>query len=121
MDRHTRDLLEDAAIVFINSDKLGHGSDELGDALMRSFLNNLSEAEMIPNGIIFMNSGVNLVVQNSKVLESLEKLSDRGIVILACGTCLEYYGLKDKTAVGVVSNMRDITEAFMLAEKVVTI
>lgn len=69
--------------------------------------------------ILFFNSGVKLVVEGSPVLEDLRNLCGQGVEILACGTCLGYYELKEKIAVGEVSNMYNIAETMLRAGKVV--
>jgi selenium metabolism protein YedF len=99
--------------IFISSDKIGHGKDDLGALLMRGFIYTLTEVENQPKRIIMMNSGVLLALEGSSSLENLQKLAQNGIEILVCGTCLEFYGLKDKLEVGKVSNMYEITEALL--------
>ena len=113
--------LKSSSVIFINSNSVGQGSDELGQALLKTFINTLSESAKRPDKIIFMNSGVKMVASGSPVLESLKNLRDQGVEVLACGTCLDYFGLKDKVAVGTISNMYDILDSFLAAEKVVTI
>jgi selenium metabolism protein YedF len=94
--------------VFIASDTLGKGEEELGQILMRAFLYALTELESKPKRIIFMNTGVKLAVEGAAELEDLRKLDSAGVEIIACGTCLEYYKLKEKLQVGIISNMYDI-------------
>lgn len=96
------------ATVFIPSDRLGRGDEELGALLMRGFLYALAEAEAQPRRVIFMNSGVRLAVEGSESLDNLRRLSASGVEILACGTCLDFFKVKDKLAVGRVSNMYEI-------------
>ena len=98
-----------AATVFISSDKLGSGNDELGSLLMRGFISALAEASPLPTRIILMNGGVRLAVEDSAALSGLAKLVGLGVEILACGTCLDFYKIKDKLAVGRVSNMFEIS------------
>jgi selenium metabolism protein YedF len=98
-----------ADTLFVSSDKIGSGADELGELLMRGFIKTLLEAKSLPRRIIFMNSGVRLAVEGSPSVESLRDLASRGVEVLACGTCLDYYSLKDKLAVGRVSNMFEIS------------
>lgn len=94
--------------VFISSPTIGSGDDELGALLMRGFTYALAEAESPPARVILMNGGVTLAVEGSESLQNLKRLAERGVDILACGTCLEFYKLKDKLAVGRVSNMYEI-------------
>lgn len=96
--------------IVVGSDKLGNGDDDLGIALMKSYLFALSEAERIPNNLIFLNSGVKLVVEGSLVLDSLEKLQQRGVEIQSCGLCLDFYKIKDSLRIGEITNMYAIIE-----------
>ena len=98
----------DPFTVFFASDRIGQGNDELGALLMKGFIYALAEGENKPVRMIFMNSGVNLTVEGSIHLENLRRLQDEGVEILSCGTCLDFYGLKGKLAVGRVSNMYEI-------------
>ncbi|MCL5291934.1 MAG: sulfurtransferase-like selenium metabolism protein YedF [Actinobacteria bacterium] len=104
----------------VNSEAIGRGDDELGRLLRKSFFGALVEVDARPEKLIFINSGVKLVSEGSAVLEPLSKLADFGVEILACGTCLDFYGLKDKVAVGSVSNMYNFIELLMGAGKVIT-
>lgn len=96
--------------LLIASDRLGQGNDELGALLMRGFLHALAEGEEEPETLILMNHGVLLAIEGAETLEKLRRLEDQGVEVLACGTCLEYLGVKDRLAVGRVSNMYEIAE-----------
>lgn len=96
--------------IVIASDELGEGSSELGSALMKSYMFALSEADIIPDNLLFLNGGVKLVVEDSLVLESIKKLKDRGTNVQSCGLCLDFYKIKDKLAVGEITNMYAIIE-----------
>lgn len=80
-----------------------------------------TEAETRPSRIIFMNSGVKLVARDSEVIDDLRALEKQGIEILACGTCLRYYNLKEAVEVGRVSNMYDITAALLDTDKIISL
>ncbi|HJX39122.1 MAG TPA: sulfurtransferase-like selenium metabolism protein YedF, partial [Anaerolineae bacterium] len=108
-------------VLLIPSDGMGQGDEELGGILIRSFLHTLNEVEPLPDTIIFLNAGVKLAVAGSPILEDLETLAQRGVEVLACGTCLGHFGLKDKVAVGEVSNMYSIAEALLGAGKVIAV
>ncbi len=94
--------------VFINSNCVGRGDDELGKNLMKAFIFSLNEVDNIPESILFMNSGVKLCVEGAETLENLQNLESKGIEILVCGTCLNFFGIAEKLKVGKVSNMYDI-------------
>ena len=111
---------EDVAIL-ITSRYFGQGDEELGKILMRSFLYTLTELNGRVKNIIFMNSGVFLTTEGSEVLEILQSLSQEGVEILSCGTCLDFYGLKDKLAVGDVTNMYTATDILSRADRSITL
>jgi selenium metabolism protein YedF len=108
-------------VVFITTDKLGTGDERLGGILMKAFLNTLWDNEPKPARIIFMNSGVKLTVEGSDVLEALMLLEQDGVQIFSCGTCLDYYGIKDKLTVGKVTNMYETVHSLTSAGKVIKI
>lgn len=95
-------------VYLCGKDTLGTGSEELGAILMKSFFHTLVDGDMTPAAVLFVNSGVKLVLADSPVLEELQALAARGAAILACGTCLNYFHCQDQVAVGVVTNMYDI-------------
>jgi selenium metabolism protein YedF len=102
-------------VLLIASDRLGNGSDELGRLLLKNFIVTLIEIPYKPEKIFFLNSGVLLTTEGSELLEPLQRLSDTGVELLSCGVCLDYYGLRDKLAAGVVSNMFTIAESLLLS------
>ena len=106
-------------LVFIDGETVGRGSEELGAILMRSFLYTLKELNPLPWRIIFINSGVKLAVEGSPYLTILGELIDLGSEIISCGTCLDYYQIKDKLAVGRISNMYEIATSFLEATNVI--
>jgi selenium metabolism protein YedF len=101
-------LSAQGATVFIASGGIGTGDEQLAALLMRGFLYTLTEAEGVPRRIILMNGGVRLAVEGSDSLVNLRRLAERGVEILACGTCLEFYQLREQLAVGRVSNLYEI-------------
>jgi selenium metabolism protein YedF len=105
-------------VLVVSSELMGSGDAELGSILIRAFFHTLGEVEPIPDTIVFFNTGVKLTCENSPVLDDLCTLEAEGIEMLVCGTCLGYFDLKDKLAVGQVSNMYDIAEAMLQAGKV---
>jgi len=106
-------------VVYINSNLLGVGEEALGSILMRAFLKTLLDLKPIPSELIFINSGVRLTSEGSEVLESLRALSEKGVKILSCGTCLDFYGFKEKLKIGVISNMFDIAQSLLEADRLV--
>ena len=114
-------LLFEPTVLLVASSTLGRGDDELGSVLMRTFIHTLGESDVKPHKIIFMNSGVKLVTRGSELIDDLRALEKEGVEVLACGTCLGHYGLKDAVEVGRISNMYEITLALMMATKVISI
>ena len=106
-------------VVAVSSETMGRGSDELGKILMKSFLFAVSQMPQLPKTILFYNGGAKLTVEGSESLEDLKSMEAQGVEILTCGTCLNFYGLTDKLAVGGVSNMYSIVETLALAGKVI--
>lgn len=105
-------------VLVVSSEVMGRGEAELGSILIRAFFHTLGEVEPVPDIIIFLNTGVRLACESSPVLDDLCALEAEGIEMLACGTCLGYLELKEKLAVGQVSNMYDIAETMLRAGKV---
>ena len=110
---------KEKVVVYINSHLLGVGEDRLGSILMRSFLKTLLDMETEPFRLILINSGVRLASEGSEVLETLRGLSEEGVEILSCGTCVDFYGLKEKVKVGVISNMYDIAQSLVEADRLI--
>lgn len=97
-------------VILISKDRLGEGSEELGKILMKGYIYTLTEVTPFPKSILFLNSGVNLVVEGSEVIQHLRTLEANGVEILSCGTCLDYFKIKNKLAVGGIGNMYTIVE-----------
>jgi selenium metabolism protein YedF len=110
---------EKKVVVYINSQLLGGGDEALGSFLMKAFLKTLLDLEPKPSRLVLVNSGVHLAAEDSKVLETLQMLSERGAEIVCCGTCIEFYKLERKMKVGVISNMYDIIQSMMEADHVI--
>jgi len=108
-------------VAFVATDRVGRGDDELGSILMKSFLHSLNELDQRPQSVILMNAGVRLAVEGSEALESLHALVSAGVDLLVCGTCLDFFGLRERIAVGKVSNMYDIVETLTRASNVVAV
>ncbi|PKM79202.1 MAG: sulfurtransferase-like selenium metabolism protein YedF [Firmicutes bacterium HGW-Firmicutes-13] len=108
-------------VILFGSDILGSGSQELGKILMKSYIYTILEGEDIPQAIIFINRGIFLTTEGSEVLDDLKQLESRGVEILSCGTCLEFFERKEKLAVGGITNMYTITEKMAAADKVFTL
>ncbi len=106
-------------VVAIGSDKMGCGDEKLGKNLMKAFIYSLSQAEVHPKTMLFYNGGAHLTCEGSLSLEDLNNLKELGTKIYTCGTCLDFYGLKEKLKVGEVTNMYDIVSTMESASLVV--
>ncbi len=109
----------DNLVVVVSSDRMGSGNDELGKVLMKSFIFAVTQLDTLPKTMLFYNGGATLTTEGSDSLEDLKSLEAQGVEIMTCGTCLDYYGLKEKLAVGSVTNMYSIVETIAGAGKVI--
>lgn len=112
---------EQKVLVLITSDCLGSGDDELGRKLMVSYIKTIKEMGSELWQLIFVNNGVKLTIASSPVLSELQEYEESGVIIFACGTCLEHFGLTAEKQVGGSTNMLDIVTATQFADKVITI
>jgi selenium metabolism protein YedF len=106
-------------VMLVGSDRLGDGPEELGRLLMRNFIMTLVDVNELPDRMLFLNTGVLLTVQGSEVLEALEKLGNRGVEVLSCGVCLDFFKKKEQLAAGAVTNMFTIAESMLKAGSVI--
>ena len=113
-------MLGGKIVIFILSDTIGSGSDELGRILMRNFLITLKGLPSKPWKIILMNGGVKLSSKGSELVGALKELEQSGVEILSCGTCLDYFHLKEDLEVGKASNMQEISTSLMEASKIIS-
>lgn len=120
IEEKSQESLADTCI-FINSDKMGTGNDELGHVLIKGYIYTLTESKPYPKSILFVNSGIKLTTENEATVENLKILQDAGVEILSCGTCLDYYGLKEELKVGTVTNMYTIVESMNNSSKTISI
>lgn len=112
---------ETGTVVFISSDQIGQGEPELGRLLLSLFLRTLTESSYRPSLLVLMNNGVKLALADSQVLSTLQTIEHQGIEVRICGTCLDFYGVKDRVRVGTVSNMYELVEILWSGNKVITI
>jgi selenium metabolism protein YedF len=108
-----------ATVMLIASDRLGDGPEELGRLLMKNFIITLVEVPEPPDRMLFLNTGVLLTAEGSEVIEPLEALGNRGVEVLSCGVCLDYFKKKESLAAGAVTNMFTIAESLLTAGSVV--
>ncbi len=106
-------------VVQISAAVMGTGDDVLGAKLMKAFIFSLTQLDELPQTILFYNGGAHLTCEGSDSLEDLKNLADAGVEILTCGTCLDFYGIAEKLAVGEVTNMYVIAQKLSGASVVV--
>lgn len=112
---------EKSTVIMCGTNLLGQGSEELGALLIKSFFYTVRETKPYPKAILFYNSGVKLCCEGSALLDDLRFLSEKGVQITACGTCLDYYELKEQLQVGEVGNMYAIYETASGASNTITL
>ena len=106
-------------LVVLSANVMGTGDAKLGTALMKAFVFALTKQDQLPDTILCYNTGASLTCEGADTLEDLKLLESEGVTILTCGTCLDFYGLKEKLAVGGVTNMYDIVERMENAAQII--
>ena len=106
-------------LVVLSANVMGTGDPKLGTSLMKAFVFALTKQDQLPDTILCYNTGAYLTCEGADTLEDLKLLESEGVTILTCGTCLDFYGLKEKLAVGNVTNMYDIVERMENAAQII--
>ena len=106
-------------LVVLSANVMGTGDPKLGTSLMKAFVFALTKQDQLPDTILCYNTGAYLTCEGADTLEDLKLLESEGVTILTCGTCLDFYGLKEKLAVGTVTNMYDIVERMENAARII--
>jgi selenium metabolism protein YedF len=107
--------------ALITTDRIGLGDDELGIKLMASYLATLKEMGPDLWRIILLNGAVKMAIEGAENLKALKELEESGVSILVCGTCLTFFDLLEKKAVGETTNMLDVVTSLQVAGKVISI
>lgn len=110
--------VDGSTLIMFTNKTLGSGSPELGEKLMLNFIKTLFEMENLWR-LVFVNESVKLTVGEAKTIEALKTLEEKGVSILVCGTCLEYFGILEDKRVGETTNMLDIVTSLEVADKVI--
>ena len=106
-------------LVVLSANTMGTGDAKLGTSLMKAFVFALTKQDQLPDTILCYNTGAYLTCEGADTLEDLKLLESEGVTILTCGTCLDFYGLKEKLAVGGATNMYDIVERMENAAQII--
>jgi selenium metabolism protein YedF len=109
------------SIILVTNNGMGVAEIALQHKLAIKYFELLLQTNELPSAICFYTDGVKLTVTDSPVLSQLKALEAKGVRIISCSTCLDYYGITDKIQVGVIGGMPDIIEAQTKASKVITI
>ena len=117
----SRENASQDVVVLIGSNAMGSGAEELGKILIKGFLYSLTELANPPKSVIFFNSGAYLTIEGANTLDDLKLLENKGVEVVTCGTCINYYELQDELAVGKIVNMYEITEKLAAAGHVISI
>ncbi|HEX2987392.1 MAG TPA: sulfurtransferase-like selenium metabolism protein YedF [Chloroflexota bacterium] len=111
--------MDGRTVLVLDAATLGRGDDELGAQLIVNFLRTMAFRDEVPETVVCYNGGVKLAEQGSPAVPMLEALSQKGAEILLCGTCVNYYQLGERLALGRVSNMQEIVEVISTAAKAI--
>ena len=113
------DVRKNGMVVVLSANVMGTGDEKLGKALMKAFVFAVTKQDRLPETILCYNTGAYLTCEGADTLEDLKSLEAEGVKILTCGTCLDFYGIKDTLAVGGVTNMYEIVEVMENAKTIV--
>ena len=106
-------------VVVLSGEYMGQGDNELGASLMGSFLRNICLKNELPEKVVCYNASVKLLEGNSSVIDAFQALEQKGVEILACGTCLKFYNLVNKIVCGQPSNMEEISNILIGNYKII--
>ena len=113
--------MENNTVLVFTRNGLGHAPEELQTKLAAKFLTLTYGSRILPAKILFYTDGVKLACQGSPVIDVLKDMERKGVELVLCSTCLDYFGLTDKVEVGVIGSMPDIIEAMQKAGKVISL
>ena len=113
------DMRRGGMVVVLSANVMGTGEEKLGRALMKAFVFALTKQDVLPETIVCYNTGAYLSCTGADTLEDLKRLEAEGVNILTCGTCLDFYGIKEQLAVGSVTNMYEIVETMERASTLI--
>lgn len=106
-------------VVVLSGNTMGIGEEKLGKALMKAFVFAVTKQDVLPETILCYNTGAYLTCEGADTLEDMKTLEAEGVKILTCGTCLDFYGIKETLAAGSVTNMYEIVEIMENAKTIV--
>ena len=107
------------SVILVTNYGMGNSDEALQIKLFQKYLQLITESDLLPNSICFYTNGVKCVASNSSLLPALQAIEEKGVRLVVCNTCLEYFGLE--SSIGIVGGMTDIIEAQFAAEKVISL
>jgi sulfur relay (sulfurtransferase) complex TusBCD TusD component (DsrE family) len=116
-----RSTINNHTILVFTHNGMGDAPSDLQQKLALKFLQLNLDANLLPAKILFYTEGVKLACEGSPVIDELKIMQDRGVELILCSTCLDYFGLRDQVQVGIVGGMPDIIEAMNAAEKIISL
>jgi len=108
-------------VIIVSNNGMGKADEKLQQTLFAKYIELVQQNGELPAAICFYANGVKLVCEGSPVIEKLQELESKGLRLIVCSTCLNYFDLQDKVQAGIVGGMGDIIEAQTRAEKVITL
>lgn len=108
-------------VLLVTRNGMGDAEPALQQKLITTYFQLLDESNILPAVICFYANGVHLVVEGSPVIDTLKSLESKGVYLVLCSTCLNYYHLAEQVQVGIVGGMTDIIEAQRRAGKVISL
>lgn len=108
-------------LIQITNKGMGSGDEELGLKLLTNYLTLINEESQPPKFITFYNSGVKVLCTESPALEILKTLEGKGVKLIACKTCLNYYKLTGSFKVGMIGSMIDIIGLHKVVDKIINL
>ncbi len=108
-------------VIVINHHGMGSGSEELGKILLQACINTLKDVAPQPVAILCYNAGVFAVAKGAPTVPALTELVAQGVTLLVCGTCVDYFEMQNRVAIGTISNMYDILQQLSTAERIITL
>ncbi|HEY3374285.1 MAG TPA: sulfurtransferase-like selenium metabolism protein YedF [Candidatus Aquicultor sp.] len=109
-----------STILLLTGETMGRGDDELGFMLLGNFLHLLAENGNVPQNIFLLNAGVKLAVDGEPTVGLLKRLEELGSKILSCKTCVDFFEIEDKLAVGEITTAKVVVESVVTSDKVIT-
>lgn len=106
-------------MVYISSSTMGEGSEELGEMLLKAFINTLDTLDPLPAQVVFINGGIRFTTEPGPAVDVLKRLEQKGTEILSCGTCLNFFAKENDLLVGRVTNMYDILQLLARSPRVI--